>query len=108
MTKRFLVVYEAGQENYSGFAPDVPGCASVGVDLEEMRQNMRQALEFHFDGMLLHGEEVPEPVTTQVDFAEETPKQGVSHWVVEWIDVTVPVRKETFSDSGDSRRKIRA
>ena len=37
MTRRYLVIYENGPDNMSGFAPDVPGCASTGHSLDEMR-----------------------------------------------------------------------
>jgi predicted RNase H-like HicB family nuclease len=85
-----LVVYESGERNYSGYAPDVLGCAATGKTLEEMRTNMRDALAFHFEGMAEDGEQIPEPSTRTVDFSEESPEQGVSHCVVEWLDVPVP------------------
>jgi predicted RNase H-like HicB family nuclease len=47
MTRRYLVIYESGPTNMSGFAPDVPGCVATGRSLEEMRSNLREALEFH-------------------------------------------------------------
>jgi hypothetical protein len=34
MTRQYLVIYESGPTNMSGFAPDVPGCASAGRSLE--------------------------------------------------------------------------
>jgi hypothetical protein len=33
MTRRYLVIYEKGPTNLSGFAPDGPGCASTGHSL---------------------------------------------------------------------------
>jgi predicted RNase H-like HicB family nuclease len=98
MTKRFLVVYEAGENNYSGFAPDVAGCVATDLDLEDMRRNMREALEFHFEGMVLEGEPLPEPMTTVIDFAVERPEEGVSHCVVEWIEIRLPLRKKSVSE----------
>lgn len=55
MTRRYLVVYETGPGNLSGFAPDVPGYGSIGHSLEEMRENLREALEFHLEGLALDG-----------------------------------------------------
>jgi predicted RNase H-like HicB family nuclease len=104
MTKRFLVVYEVGENNYSGFAPEVAGCAAIGVDLEGMRQNMREALEFHLEGMAQNAEPFPEPVTTVVDFAEERPEDGVSHCVVEWVEIALPLQKKPVPASGDPRQ----
>jgi len=36
---------------------------AAGVTLEETRQLIREAIEFHIEGMKLHGEAVPEPTT---------------------------------------------
>jgi predicted RNase H-like HicB family nuclease len=85
MTRRYLVIYETGPGNLSGFAPDVPGCASTGSSLEEMRKNLREALEFHLEGLLLDGQPLPAATTHMV----EVPDQGFA----EWLDVTLPVRE---------------
>lgn len=85
MTRRYLVIYESGPNNLSGFAPDVPGCASTGSTLDEMRRNLREALEFHLEGLLLDGEPIPAAVTNRV----EVPDRGFA----EWLDVTLPVQE---------------
>jgi len=83
MTRRYLVIYESGPTNMSGFAPDVPGCASTGHSLDEMRTNLREALEFHLEGLALDGQAIPSATTHQV----EVPQDGLA----EWLDVTLPV-----------------
>ena len=90
MKKSYLVVYEAGENNLSGFAPDVPGCISTGRDLGEMRRMMREALEFHVKGLAGDGDPIPEATTTAVDFDSERPERGIDHCIVEWIDVEIP------------------
>jgi len=32
--------------------PDVPGCVATGVTLEEVKQQITEALEFHFEGLI--------------------------------------------------------
>ena len=49
--RKFLVVYEVGENNLSGFVPDVPGVISTAPTLEAMRHTMREALEFHLEGL---------------------------------------------------------
>ena len=61
MKKRFLVVYEVGANNLSGFLPDVPGVVSTAATLEQMRQVMQEAVEFHLEGLREDGVRVPEP-----------------------------------------------
>jgi predicted RNase H-like HicB family nuclease len=83
MTRRYLVIYENGPDNMSGFAPDVPGCASTGHSLDEMRTNLREALEFHLEGLALDGQPAPPAVTRMA----EVPEDGFA----EWLSVTLPV-----------------
>lgn len=59
--KRYLVVVERTQTGYSAYSPDLPGCVSTGRTREEVEANMREALEFHIEGLQLEGYSVPEP-----------------------------------------------
>ncbi len=85
MTRRYLVIYESGPNNLSGFAPDVPGCASTGSSIEDIRKNLREALEIHLEGLILDGQPIPAASTHMV----EVPDQGFA----EWMDVTLPARE---------------
>jgi predicted RNase H-like HicB family nuclease len=58
---KYLVVIEKTQIGYSAYSPDVLGCVSTGATLEEINQNMQEALEFHIDGLIEEGLEIPEP-----------------------------------------------
>ena len=83
MTRRYLVIYESGPTNLSGFAPDVPGCASTGNSLEEIRTNLREALEFHLEGLALGGQALPQATTRMA----EVPENGFA----EWLTVSLPM-----------------
>jgi predicted RNase H-like HicB family nuclease len=90
MKKKFLVVYEVGTANLSGYLPDLPGVIATASNLEAMRGAMRDAAQFHLEGLVSDGDPVPEAVTTSVDFAEEDPEHGVLSCIVEWLEVAVP------------------
>ncbi len=90
MRESFLVVYAKGVSNLSGFAPDILGCVSVGDTLEEMRSNMREALESHLEFMAKDGDLMPTPATTQVDFKPEDFADGVLYYIVEQMELDVP------------------
>jgi predicted RNase H-like HicB family nuclease len=60
---KYLVVIEKTQTGYSAYSPDVLGCISTGATLEEINQNMQEALEFHIDGLIEEGLEIPKPST---------------------------------------------
>jgi len=90
MTKRYLVVYAKGLgSNFSGFAPDVPGCISSGDTLEEMRAMLTEALTFHLQGTAEDGDPIPDPHTTQIDFTDED-FEGVEYFVVEHLEIQTP------------------
>jgi predicted RNase H-like HicB family nuclease len=95
MTKRYLVVYaKCKGSNFSGHAPDVPGCVSTGDTLVEMESMMREALEFHLSGMLEDGESIPEPTTTDVELKDED-FEDVDYFVVQKLEVKVPGHEHT-------------
>jgi predicted RNase H-like HicB family nuclease len=59
--KRYLVVVEPTETGYSAYSPDLPGCISTGGTRAEIEANMREAIEFHIEGLQLEGYPVPEP-----------------------------------------------
>jgi len=59
--KRFLIVIEQTNGGYSTYSPDLPGCVSTGKSRDEVEKNMREAIEFHIDGLREEGFPVPEP-----------------------------------------------
>jgi predicted RNase H-like HicB family nuclease len=94
MTKDYLVVFaKCAGSNFSGHAPDVPGCVSAGETLEEMQSMMREALEFHFQGLLEEREPIPEPRTQNVEFKPED-FEDVEYFVVQKLAVKVPAGAE--------------
>jgi predicted RNase H-like HicB family nuclease len=60
---RYLTIIEKTGTGYSAYSPDLPGCVSTGATFEEVEENMREAIEFHIDGLKLEGYEIPQPST---------------------------------------------
>ncbi len=58
---KYLITIEKGENNYSAYSPDVLGCAATGKSVEETLENMRNALKFHFEGIVEDSEEIPAP-----------------------------------------------
>lgn len=48
---RYAVVIERAQGNYSAHVPDLPGCIATGDSIEEVEAEMRDAIEFHLEGL---------------------------------------------------------
>ena len=66
---RYAIVIEKGPSNYSAYVPDLPGCVSTGRTVDDVKRNIREAIEFHIQGMIEDGDPVPPPtsVTDYVD-----------------------------------------
>jgi predicted RNase H-like HicB family nuclease len=47
----YLIVIERGEGNYGAWAPDLPGCVAVGDTIEECEREMREAVQFHLEGL---------------------------------------------------------
>ena len=59
-----VVIEKAGDGSYSAYVPDLPGCASCGDSLEEVRKLIEEAVNLHLDSLRRHGEPVPPPTAT--------------------------------------------
>lgn len=58
---KYTVILEKGDTSYGAFVPDLPGCIAVGESKEETLNLIREAIEFHLEGLREGGETVPEP-----------------------------------------------
>lgn len=59
----YAVVIEKAEGNYSAYVPDLPGCVTTGATLEEINQQIQEAIEFHIEGLREEGFPIPEPTT---------------------------------------------
>jgi predicted RNase H-like HicB family nuclease len=59
--KKYLVVVEETGTGFSAYSPDMPGCIATGATREEVEREMREAMQFHIEGLRLEGQIVPEP-----------------------------------------------
>jgi predicted RNase H-like HicB family nuclease len=60
--RRYLIVVEGdGVTNYSAYSPDIPGVVATGATRDECEREMREAIEFHLEGLADDGEAAPEP-----------------------------------------------
>jgi len=66
---RYAIVIEKAENNYSAYVPDLPGCIATGATMEEVEQQIREAIEFHLDGMREDGESIPPP-SSHVEYVD--------------------------------------
>jgi len=68
---KYAVVIEKAENNYSAYVPDLPGCVATGATVEEIESQIREAIEFHLEGMRDDGLPIPPP-RSRVEYIEVT------------------------------------
>ena len=66
---RYAIVIEKAGNNYSAYVPDLPGCVATGANVEEAEAQIREAIEFHLDGMREDGLPIPQP-SSKVEYVD--------------------------------------
>ena len=55
------VVFERTGTGFSAYVPDLPGCVATGRTREKVEKNVREAIEFHLDGLRKRHEPILQP-----------------------------------------------
>lgn len=63
---KYTIIIEKAEGNYSAYCPDLPGCIATGSTVDETIQRMKEALEFHIEGVKEERVAIPEPSTRAV------------------------------------------
>ena len=69
---KYAIVVEKGDTSYGAYVPDLPGCIAAAETRAEVMKLIKEAIEFHLEGMRADGEPIPQP-----------------HSEMEYVDVTV-------------------
>lgn len=48
---KYAVIIEKSETGYGAYVPDLPGCIATGQNLEEVKRLIREAIEFHIEGL---------------------------------------------------------
>ena len=66
---QYAIVIERSETGFGAYVPDLPGCVAVADSEAEVRELIRDAIEFHLDGLREEGVAVPSPAT-RVEYVE--------------------------------------
>jgi predicted RNase H-like HicB family nuclease len=66
---RYAIVIEQAEGNFSAYVPDLPGCIATGATVPEVEAQIREAIEFHLEGMREDGLAIPAP-SSKVEYVE--------------------------------------
>ena len=58
---RYAIMIENAGANFSACVPDLPGCVAMGGTVQEIEQAIREAIEFHLEGLRADGSPIPQP-----------------------------------------------
>ena len=61
---KYAAVIERPHNNYAAYVPDLPGCVANASTRQEVLKGIREAIEFHIEGMREDAESIPEPNST--------------------------------------------
>ena len=66
---RYAIVIEKAPSNYAAYVPNLPGCIATGATVAEIEFLIREAIEFHLEGLKADGLPVPPPIS-QVEYVD--------------------------------------
>jgi predicted RNase H-like HicB family nuclease len=58
---RYMVIVEEGPNSFGAYVPDLPGCVAAAETREEVVELIREAIEFHLEGLKSEGQTIPVP-----------------------------------------------
>jgi len=64
---KFTVILEKGDNSFGAYVPSIPGCVAAGETKAEALQLIKDAIEFHLEGLKKDGETLLE---SQCEFAQ--------------------------------------
>ena len=66
---RYAIVIEKSATGYGAYVPDLPGCVALGESIQETEQLIKEAVEFHIEGLREDGADIPLP-TSVAEYVE--------------------------------------
>ena len=78
--KTIIVILEKSENNYSAYIPALDGCVATGESLNEVKQRIAEAVEFHLDGMKVEGLDIPESFRNDYQFSYKIDVESLFDW----------------------------
>lgn len=63
---KYTVIIEKGETSYGAYIPDLPGCVAVGESENEVKELIKEALEFHLEDLRSINKIIPEPISSSI------------------------------------------
>jgi len=69
MRSYIALIHKDADSDYGVSFPDLPGCVTAGVNLDDAHHMAEEALALHLEGMEADGEPIPEPSSLEAIMA---------------------------------------
>lgn len=69
IVNEYLIVIERAGSNFSGYAPDLPGCVATGTTVEEVERLMHEGIDIDMRCLKEDDLPIPEPTTLARPYA---------------------------------------
>jgi len=78
---KYLIVIEKTKTGYGAYSPDLDGCIATARTRPAVRKLMREAIQFHLEGLREQGCRAPRPTSTSayVEVSPLRPVQSIRH-----------------------------
>ena len=83
--KYTLIIHKDDNSDYGVTIPDLPGCFSAGLTLDESLENAEEAILTHIEGLLIDNEDIPKPKSFDFHKGQNQDKDII--WAVVNVDL---------------------
>lgn len=60
---KYTIIIEKGSHSYGAYVPDLPGCVAVAETEEEVKELIKEAIEFHLEDIKSESKRIPKSRT---------------------------------------------
>lgn len=78
MAHYIALIHKDAESDYGVSFPDLPGCVTAGVDLDDARAMAEEALALHLEGLMEDEGAVPEPSSMEAVMADRANRDAVA------------------------------
>ena len=77
---RNSVILEKTDAGYSAYLPDLPGCISTGMTIADIKNNIKEAIDFHIEGIRIENMPIPERFDGEFDLSFKMDVSSLFEW----------------------------
>ena len=78
--RNIVILEKTSAGGYSAYLPDLPGCVATGNTLAEIKNSIREAVEFHLEGMRIERYPIPEEFNQEFELAFKMDVASLFEW----------------------------